>query len=148
MVPFYATNRHRIIDLHQVSSYPDWLNPIGAEAQFGKFNFDGFVTYSKFNKPPTTLIECPAYTQIFRDGSIEAIWTFPFQAYQDDKRVPSLAFEDLLIEGIEYYLRKQERMGIFPPVYVMVTVLGVAVYRMVMDNFDNNSASFDKDSIL
>ena len=124
MVPFYATSKHTNIDLHQVSTRREWLNPLSAEAELGKFNFDGFVTYSKYNNRGNAE-ECPSYTQIFRDGAIEAIWTFPFQGYKEDKRIPSLAFEDELIDGIQYYLRKQEKLGVATPIYLMVTLLGV-----------------------
>ena len=84
--------------------------------------------------------------KFFVIGAIEAVWTFPFGGIWKTRGFLSLAFENELIDGIQYYLRKQEKLDVATPIYLMVTLL--EGYRMVMDNLGNNSAPFNKDSFF
>ena len=145
------------IDLTNFDNWNNWLRTISdihgreIKTQSGRYNFDGFITYGGYYSDSSTGsgVHYPEYTQIFRTGIIEAVWTYPFiwQLKKQEYKIPSALFEDGLINSISYYLTRLNQIGIQPPLYIMLTLIHVAEFKMVLGNNEGTS-NFDKEIII
>lgn len=76
----------------------------------------------------------PSYTQLFRNGAIEAVWIRPLLIYREEKKIPSLLFERVILNNVRLYLNFQESyLHVEPPLAVMLSLVGVAGYVMAVD---------------
>ena len=53
--------------------------------------------------------------------------------------IRSRVIENALTKGLERYMRVQEKLGVEPPLFVMLTLLGVAGYRLDQSDFDDHT---------
>lgn len=98
------------------------LRPLTASGELNyRHNFDGFVTFS--NRRDSE--EAIGYLQIFRNGSIEAVDTDLIRVYDSKLIIPGWRWEEALIQALPSYFEGQARLGIQPPVFVMLSVLYV-----------------------
>jgi len=116
-----------------------------------RYNFDGFVTYGFSQK---SIYQ--AYTQIFRNGLIEAVQSFKFKDVMpfcdlNNKLIYSLDYEDILIKALEGYLNLQKMLDLNPPILVMLSLLGVKGYKMFIQGRDNDidpGKKIDRDNLV
>ena len=65
--------------------------------------------------------------------------------------IPGMAYEEELLKAIPRFLNIQKSLGIAPPVFVMLSLLGVNGYIMgVSDSFSRRSRSYpiDRDDLI
>ena len=62
--------------------------------------------------------------KFFVMGLLKRFGRFHFRDIRKTRGFLDLAFENELIDGIQYYLRKQEKLDVATPIYLMVTLLG------------------------
>ncbi len=111
-----------------------------------RHNFDGLFTTASDNNISYS------YVQIFSSGSIEAVNTSllhsPWQ--KDPPMIPSLAYEEELIDALSRFLAIQKQLGIELPVFVMLSVLGVKGFRMGYDKqrFFDEGRTIDRDALI
>jgi hypothetical protein len=106
----------------------------------GHHNFDGYTAYNKAQSD----FDTPSYIQIFRNGSIEYVWTYPFAIRKKEKRIESLLFEKSLIDKVRFYLNLQQyHLDVEPPVFIMLSLFGVAGYTM-----GENGIPIDRDTLI
>jgi|GEM_PF-1820113 len=79
-----------------------------------RYNFDGRINSS------TTPQGVDSYVQLFHSGIIEAVKIFPHW-----QRIGSTSLERNLIEATDSYLKAQQRLGIAPPLAVLLSLSGV-----------------------
>jgi len=110
-----------------------------------RYNFDGLLTYD----------DRGSYTQAFVSGIIEAVDSFVLSDQADDpdseKVIPSLRFEETILEALPKYTCIQERLGVEPPVFVMLSLLGVKGRLMQVDTPDFSGVrdvQIDRDALL
>ena len=109
-----------------------------------RYNLDGLVTYSE--KEDNLF---GAYTQVFRNGIIEAVTTTMFR--QGD--IPSIVFEQKLIESLQTYISIYQKLSVSPPSVLIVSLLGVKGYELAVKqhlNFwhERHVHKIDRDSLL
>lgn len=112
-----------------------------------RFNLDGFVTFSGPAKPEKQR----AYSQVFRDGSIEGVSAgYRFEGKKNDE-IFALGIERDVTAGLDSYFRflKTANDG---PVSVMVTLVGVGGARIQMssgysDPWESN-VTIDRDLLV
>jgi hypothetical protein len=131
IVPFGASDPRQTIDLTMLGKrfwdYP----PIGCDRPGGRrFNFDGIVIHDN----PAGSRPCRAYTQIFRDGILEAVESRLLTDMEEmepryRKLIPSVAFEADLVTALPNLFSLQRFFGIEPPVFVLLSLLGVKDWR-------------------
>jgi hypothetical protein len=97
-----------------------------------QYNFDGLLT-----------AEQDTYVQVFRNGSIEAVDTSILNAAGEKRFTRGNIYETSLLQAIRRYLDAQKRLGVEPPLFAMVSFLGVKDYRMlfhrsVLEDLDNH----------
>lgn len=92
-----------------------------------RLNLDGRLTYSAAhdNKVWT-------YALLFRSGIIEAVEVC--EGRGDDKFIPSQAYEQNIIDALRSYLTALRELGVVPPAYIFLALLGVAGHRFAVDN--------------
>jgi len=108
------------------------MRPLYLSANGPRFNFDGFLVPA--GEPRDGAFT--GYVQIFRTGGVEIVdagilaGTIPSELGQPRQFIPSRKFEDAVIDGIERFLEFQKRAEVFPPILIMVSLLGVANFEL------------------
>jgi len=121
-----------------------WLSPVSSGASYmPRYNFDGLFTYYRGERDAGT------YVQVFRNGIIEAVFA-NIAGHFGDRQLPSTAIERSLIDALPRYLRAQSHLGAEPPIFVMLSLLGVAGYSLaVPQRFQFHDANpIDRDALL
>lgn len=114
---FAEENFHRLSNL----SSPNYSSPDSF-----RINIDGIVTFMT-SRDESNL----SYTQLFRDGSIEAVSHFLLSKERDDQSlIPSVYFEQAIMDCCSRLLGFQRASGIEPPTVIFLTLTGVKGYQM------------------
>jgi hypothetical protein len=155
-IPINAYNNQDNLDLSKYDYHPHLLHTISSingrqETQGSRYNFDGFVTFAGYlqNEKPSEVAE---YTQLYRNGIVEAVWSFPFSSYLrmssiGEKNIPSLLFEEGIIKAITYYLNRLKSHYQLP-VFVMVSLLRISGYKMITNSYGGSTIPFTRDTLI
>ena len=103
------------------------MRPIYVNGWSHRFNFDGLLTFQMGQSQ-----HAHSYVQLFRSGAIEATDCDLLRAHNGDLYIPTTAFERELIDALKGYASTQQSLGVEPPLVVMVTLSGVAGYRLAV----------------
>ena len=126
------------------------LKPINSSHSTGwnqRYNFDGIVKFLRGIQTPVSY----SYTQLFRNGVIEAVDAYILQERKGGKIIPSSYYEEELINSLEDYLQLQQQLELTPPVLIMLSLLGVRDYVMsVGDGWDHTRQTYpvDRDNLI
>lgn len=125
-LPISAFDPSVKFDMATISQYGDDLQPICSRSWSQRHNFDGYLSYSELSPgSPYT------YLQVFRTGGIEAVEAHILTNHREDKRsIPGDYYERELIDSLKRFLSLQKNMGVEPPLFVMLSILGVSGYVM------------------
>jgi Putative DNA-binding domain len=121
-----------------------YLAPINPSGWNLRHNFDGFLTYTGTNEPKTAR----SYAQIFRHGSIEAVEAYLLREDDGARTIPIDPFEDTLLEALPRYLALQKHLGVEPPLFIMLSLLGVVGYRVDTGARRLPALSIDRDALV
>jgi schlafen family protein len=122
------------------------LGPLYASGWDSRYNFDGFATFSRSGDAK----EFNSYLQVFRNGAIETVESRLLRPYQGKTSIPSVAYERELITGFGRYLRIERDLGFQPPLFIMISFIGVKGYVMAVSErflFPENHP-IDKDVLI
>ncbi|MHC5730919.1 MAG: hypothetical protein ACYTXY_43820, partial [Nostoc sp.] len=132
------------IDVNLAANSPSSLQPITSHGWSQRYNFDGIVKYSSI-QPPTS----SSYTQLFRNGAIEAVDARILTPRDDKKRIPSVYYEEKLIDSLQKYLELQKNLELNPPILIMLSLLGVKGYTMgVESSWLDQENPIDRDILI
>ena len=128
VIPFGAFDPAARFDVSLLANRRELLGPIGASGWTPRYNFDGILTYERL--PNEASVE--AYLQVFRNGSVEAVDTYLLGRQRDSESplIPSLSYEQEILSALPRFLSIQQLLGVEPPVFIMLSLLGVAGYTM------------------
>lgn len=114
---------------YDVSSLPRNIDllPMGGLGYYYRHNFDGYLTFSR---PGADIL---AYLQIFRNGIIESVRVSYEDLSTNPRLIPNQIFEKHVLEALPRFLSIQNRLGVEPPLIVMLNLLGVAGYALTQD---------------
>jgi len=111
-----------------------------------RYNFDGLLV----GDTPNEKGACIGYTQLFREGCIEAVNTSTLRRYGSaTPTIPSVSYERRLVSNTEECLSYLSRYGVQPPIVIMLTLTGVRGFVMALDRgvtWDNRP--IDRDTLL
>ena len=145
VLPLASLTSGTNIDLTIVENNPSNLEPIGSSSWSRRYNFDGFLKYTSFQSNTYSY----SYTQIFRNGAIEAVEAKMLAPRDEKKRIPSVYYEEKLIYSLQRYLQLQKNLEFNPPIIIMLTLLGVKDYTMAIDSFwFDQENPIDKDILI
>lgn len=126
-VPFNAFDLATQFDLPAFLPKIRTLLPIGAMGLNYHYNFDGFLTTESHADRKTSY----GYVQLFRNGCIEVVDTALLQPhFGQDHIIPTQDFERELMRALPDFLSVHQALGVEPPVFIMLTLLGVSGYKL------------------
>lgn len=129
LVPFTAFNPSIRFDLSSLHLETDRLLPLQTFGAWNRprHNFDGLLSYGLDHNR-----QCYSYLQLFRNGSVEAVNTSLMTRNEREERSPELyihvGYEDVVLDFVRTILSLQQEMGVEPPIFVMLSFLGVRGY--------------------
>jgi hypothetical protein len=104
-----------------------------------RFNIDGLLACAIREKT------CRSYVQLFRTGAVEAVETLQVKDGEKAFRAPAVAKS--LWGALSNYKGLLHFAGVVPPMFVLVSLLGVTGYY-IPDQVDDPEAEFDRDAVL
>lgn len=125
LVPATAFDTGSTLDLAPLLGQADRLRPMVDSSAYHapRYNFDGLLAN---DLPQGT---ASSYVQLFRSGIIEATLADLNNDDEPSKKIFATDWlEGRLIEALPIYLRAQQDLGVQPPVFLMLTLLGVSGY--------------------
>lgn len=128
MVPFGAFDASATFDIRSLERDTWALKPIAGPLAGQRYNLDGLVVYGHPGRAYGR-----SYVQLFRNGIVEAVETTMLESTVDDEKLPHIPgaeYEKRLLKSLPNYLSIQERLGVAPPLFVMLSLLGVSGYNM------------------
>ncbi len=122
LVPALAFGLGGQIDLDRAHAIQDLLPPMNAMGRSPRINFDGFANlyHGKDGR-------CWSYTQLFRNGAIEAV---KVRVMSNTSFIPARSFGDWIFEVVPNYLSALQALEVPPPVVLMITLQGVRGARL------------------
>lgn len=121
----------------------------------GRYNLDGLFSYSQLDNGKHS-----AYTQLFRNGIVEAVDSklmLPAQVEEPAEpglmrrefpnRIPSYLFEKKIMEATTKYLTLMSELTIEPPIVIFLSLLNVKNYKIVHKNLFSRGL-IDRDVLL
>jgi hypothetical protein len=130
IVPLSVTNSSIKYNISSINEHLNNLESPNAPTINRYYNFDGYVTYSKLEDS----LDAPSYVQLFRNGSFEAVWTYLFMRYREEKKIPSKCFEESLLNKVRFYSSFQKYyLKVEPLIFIMVSLIDVSGYIMAVD---------------
>lgn len=100
-------------------------------------NFDGYIQYARDSNHS----DAYTYTQLFRNGIIEAVDASlilkPSKGYGGSPYIPA-TYESHLIKVLTTYLATQQKLGVKPPILIMLSILGVKGHFVLFDQLQRS----------
>ena len=125
VVPVSAFGVGSQIDLARAFTVQEELRPMNSMGRNSRINFDGFCNSYSSDQG------CWSYTQLFRNGAIEAVKVRVLTDLHDgDLYVPTLDFDKWIFEVLPSYLTALQKLDVPPPVVLMITLQGVRGARL------------------
>lgn len=148
LVPFTAFDPSTRSDLLVLTKDMALLQPIGFGFDHHRFNLDGLLTYD-VRRGATG---ADGYLQVFRNGCIEAVDAYWVRATPDKPLIPSVAYEQKILQVLPKYLEIERRLGMQPPVVIMLTLHAVKGYALAVSTarspFGGVSHTIDRDTLV
>ena len=148
IVPFGALESAKSIDVSLLKpKYAGELEPLSWSFPRGysypQHNFDGLVRVDSASN---------SYTQLFNDGKIEAVNTSILTTYLP-RVISANLYEQKTLESLKRYLEAQKHLGVVPPLFVMVSLLGVNEYTTSFENtntwaYQNQDHRIDRPNLI
>lgn len=139
MIPFNAFSPEVSLDVKSLNAYPIWemlKPPVFWDLEPStsmRFNIDGIARILHSVHWRTTL---PAgYTQVFRNGIVEAVDMSILGVNTDQKVFPVETCELRLLQAVKRYIELLQFLGVEPPVAIMISFLGVEGYKVQHEVF-------------
>ena len=146
IIPISSFNPTQQIDLSIVDR-DHGIRPISGRSWDYRYNFDGILSYGSFGEN-----ENVSYIQVFRDGAIEAVDAWLLRSHRGEK--PHMYGEDeaILLKSISRCLLLQQKLGLEPPLFIMLSFLGVLGYTMYRNPgkywLPDRERPIDRDTLL
>jgi hypothetical protein len=127
IVPIAAFSGMVHLDIEQVYAKNDAFRPLGASGMIPKFNYYGFVNERGGDKND-------GYTQIFRNGSVEATKAGIVRERDGYNIISGLGLERQIFLRFSSYIMGLRDVGVPPPLIIMFTFEGVLGARYVVES--------------
>ena len=131
LIPIQSFKPGSMLDLSHVQDKLTRLRPFHAPGWNYRHNFEGFATFTTDHQEGNTL----TYVQVFRTGALEAGDRFmlDYSEKQEQRYIPGAYFEHTIASSLPPYLAVLSELGIQPPVFLGLSLLGVKGYQMAVE---------------
>jgi hypothetical protein len=143
IIPISALNPAQSYNLSESSNINQKLRPISHGGWNHRYNLDGIATSS-----PIVNGKYYSYTQLFKNGIVEAVEASMMEPYGMTNYIPSTMFEESLIDALSNYLELLNDLGVNLPAYIFLSVLGVKGFHMAVGGYRNHPQAIDRDHLL
>jgi Putative DNA-binding domain len=134
LAPLASFGLGQPIDLAQAHALQESLRPVASRGFTPQINFEGFVNFFIGSDG-----RCRSYTQVFRNGIIEAVKAGILVDDKDIKFLPSLEFDKWIFEVLPLYLKALRELNVPAPITMMLSLQGVRGAYLETDvNWRNN----------
>jgi hypothetical protein len=123
------------------------LQPMGNSGWNNRFNVDGYVTYTGDSATSPS----GAYTQVFRNGTIEAVVSGIVMTDGQGRRILSVdTCETYIVKALHDYLPRLSQLEIQAPLIIMISLTGVrdAILTYGIRFFSDSHYEISRDSLL
>jgi hypothetical protein len=131
--------------LQQLANDPNLIVPIQPQPYNNRYNVDGFLSFGISGTTSAT------YCQLFRTGVIEAVDADLIEQSNAVNLIASTSVEEIVINAMIKYLETMKKIGVLPPVIIMVTALGVKGFAMATSSQRHNmnpKHKIDRDTLV
>jgi hypothetical protein len=126
LVPISAFGLSSQIEPGRAYKAQELLRPMSGMGYSPRINFDGFSNL--YNGADG---KCWSYTQMFRNGAIEAVKVRVVSDTETGELwVPTLDFDRWILERLPGYLSALQQLDVPPPIILMITLQGVRGARL------------------
>lgn len=147
IVPLRAFEPGVKFDVNSLVRDPSRIQPMCTASWGHCFNFDGVLSYSVSSQSPAS----HSYLQVFRNGAIEAVEALLLNDVHAERTIPSIDYERELLKALPGFLMIQKGLNVEPPLFIMLSLVGVKGYTMRVDRFPlllDEPYPIDRDSLL
>lgn len=137
IVPFGAFNPAARFDVSLLANDAERLQPMSVMPWNYRHNFDGYLSFKN----------SLSYLQVFRNGIIEAADAYLLEPDDSGLKIPHVLFERELLDALSRFLSIQRQLGVEPPFFIMLTLLGVSGYTMSV-NTSSITYPIDRDALI
>lgn len=144
LIPLESFNPNYSINLNPIIKNSLTLQPMYASGWSNRINLEGILSYSGGRND-----KAYSYTQLYRNGIIEAVEGYILNAKEERKYIPSVAYEIELLKSLTKYLNLTKQLGINMPIVIFLTFIGIKDYKMGVDTsrFFDNYYNIDRDIV-
>jgi hypothetical protein len=142
LMPYASFLSTTPIELRAAREHHLAFAPIGSGGHSQGFNLDGFINERGG-------AENSGYTQVFRNGIVEATKAGLVHNHQGVPLISGRSFEKQFFEAVPRYMEGLRMLNVPAPVCVLVTLEGVngAAYSVPVDSFSDPDAPFDRQEV-
>ena len=147
IIPLSAFDPGARLDVNSLLRDVSRLEPIYAYSWSNRLNFDGILTYAQ--SPKSNYAH--TYLQVFRSGIIEAVEAYLLSNQEGKRIIPSVAYEKELLKAFPRFVSIQKQLGVEPPLFIMLSLLGVRGYTMAVNRsrfLGDEAHPIDRDALL
>jgi hypothetical protein len=135
-IPFDSLNPMQETDIKKLKEKSRDLGLLYGEDWNTKYNLNGYLLYSPAIRDETISYD---YTQIFRNGSIEAVDGLLFSSHEVSSHFPEnniliYAFEKSVLHYFTKVIDYFKSINIQPPVYFSISLINVLGYSIPENN--------------
>lgn len=117
--------------------------PIGAGGWNHRYNFDGFLSHARDHEGTFS------YAQVFHHGSIEVVQASYIEAGRQDHPIRARVIENEIARHLSQYMNMQQKLGVEPPLFIMLSLLGVGGFRLSDSDYARgDSHPIDRDDLI
>jgi hypothetical protein len=120
LVPLSSFGLRPQIDLDRAYALHEKLRPIDGSGLTPGFNFDGFANIHHGGDG-----KCWSYTQIFRNGAIEAVMVHAVTDFHGKPVIPTTSIGMRVFEVLPNYMKALQVLDVPPPIVFMLTLQGI-----------------------
>jgi hypothetical protein len=142
IIPLTSFDPAQYVDVKEIAKYYLDLEPMTCGSWGKRYNLDGFLTFAS-NKGVSY-----SYVQMFRNGIVEAVDGGLLKPHNEKLLIPSIAYEEELINSLQKYLSVLRDLNIGLPAFIFVTFVGVKGYSMAWSNIFRESPTIERDVLF
>lgn len=127
IVPLSAFQQEMVLDVSQIRERLTELQPLSSYGYSHRVNLEGLVTFWRPEEGQPSY----SYAQIYRNGIIEFVDSSTILGGDDENDpLPTITFEETLIQGTARYLRFLREVGVQGPAVISAALDGMANVRL------------------
>jgi hypothetical protein len=138
IIPLDMSSTLQAVDVTMVGKDPKRLPPLGIGSQGGRYNLDGYMTFDLDQSGRWK----SAYTQIFRNGAIEAVDVDKIILSHDKCSFINVdQVADKITEVSRIYLNSMKELRVNPPLVFYLSILRVRTFSVTQKSVKHQDIS-------